>query len=46
MKYYSVTKKNEIMPFLATWMELQTLRMRKTNTIGYHLYMESNIWQK
>ena len=51
MEYYSAIKKNKIMPFAATWMELETLilsevRKRKTNTICFHLYLESNIWHK
>ena len=51
MEYYSAIKKKGIMPFVATWIELETLilsevRKRKTNTIRYHLYLESNIWHK
>ena len=38
MEYYSAIKKNEIMPFAATWMDLQIVilsevRHRKTNII-------------
>ena len=38
MEYYSAIKKDNILPFTATWMELETLlasevRKRMTNTI-------------
>ena len=29
MEYYSAIKKNKIMPFAATWMELETLTLRR-----------------
>jgi len=31
MKYYSATKKNKIMPFSATWMELETFILREVS---------------
>ena len=51
MEYYSVIKKNEMMPFAATWMDLEIIILskvsqRKTNIIWYHLYMESKKWYK
>ena len=45
MEYYSVIKTNKIMPFAATWMNLEIVilnevRHRKTNTTDC-LYVES-----
>ena len=44
MKYYSAIKKNEIMPFAATWMDLEVIilnEVRQTEKDKYHLYVES-----
>ena len=45
-EYYSTIKKNETMPFAATRMNLEIIILSevsqtKTNTIRYHLYVES-----
>ena len=45
VEYYSAIKRNEIMPFSATWMDLEIIILsevtqRKTNIIWYHLYVE------
>ena len=29
MEYYSAIKKNEMMPFVATWMDLETVILRE-----------------
>ena len=31
MEYYSAIKKNEIMPFVATWMELEIIILSEVN---------------
>ena len=31
MEYYSAIKKNDMMPFAATWMELETLILSEMN---------------
>ena len=46
IEYYTAIKRNERVLFAATWMPLEILilsevRKRKTNTILYHLYVES-----
>ena len=46
MEYYSAVKKNEIMPFATTWMDLEIimlveLNQRKANIIQYHFYVGS-----
>ena len=40
MGYYPVTAKNEILPFAATWMDLQIIRLREVIQIEedkYHM---------
>ena len=48
MEYYSAIRKNETMPFAATWMDLRIITLSKTKkktcSIWYHLYVESKIW--
>ena len=46
MECYLAIRK-ETLPFAIAWMDLEItmlseIRQRKTNTIGYHLYVESN----
>ena len=49
MEYYSAIKKNEIMPFAATWMGLEIIIISKVNQTEkdkyhiIHLYVESKI---
>ena len=46
MEYYSAIEKNKIMPFAATWMELETFILsevsQKEKDKYYMIYLESN----
>ena len=55
MEYYSAVTKSEIMPFAATWVELETLILSEVSQKekdkylyleSNHLYLESNIRHK
>ena len=46
LEYYSAIKKNEILPFAATWMYLGGIRLSEIsqterNTVWFHFYVES-----
>ena len=38
MEYYSAIKKNEIMPFVTTWMDLEIIILSQRKTDIYRLY--------
>ena len=49
MEYYSAIKKNGIMPFAATWMDVEIILSevsQKEKDKWYHMYVESKIWHK
>ena len=52
LEYYLAKKNNEIMPFAATWMDLESIMLgeinqtEKGNTVWYHLYVESKKHKK
>ena len=47
MEYYSAINKNVIIPFVATWMDLEIIKLSevsqtvKTNIVWYHSYVDS-----
>ena len=44
IEYYSAIKKNEIMPFAATWLELETLILSKSERERQIPYYITYIW--
>ena len=51
VEYYSALKKNKIMTFAATWMDLEMIilsevRQRNTDTTQYHLHVKSKVEHK
>ena len=51
LEYYSAIKMIEILPFVTTWLDLESsmlseIRQRKTNTLWFHLYVESKTQKK
>ena len=46
MKYYSATKKNEIMPLAATWMDLEIIILSeaKSEREGQKIYDVMGMW--
>ena len=51
MEHYLAGEKNEILPFVTAWIELEDIMLseisqRKTKTVCFHLYVESKEWNK
>ena len=44
MEYYSAMKKNEIMPFAATWMDLEIFILSKSYREGQISYDITHMW--
>ena len=43
MEYYSTTKKNEIMPFIATWMKLEIIILSEMSDGERQIYI-THMW--
>ena len=46
MEYYSAIKKNEIMPFAATWMDLEIIKISEVSQTEKDKYMISHVESK
>ena len=44
MEYYSAIKKNEIMPFAATWMDLEIIILSEVSQTEKDKYDIASIW--
>ena len=44
MEYYSAIKKNELMPFATTWMDLESVILSKSDREGEILYDIPYMW--
>ena len=44
MEYYSAIQKNEIMPFIATWMDLEIITLHKLNRERQISYDITYMW--
>ena len=44
MEYYSATKKNKIMPFAATWMDLEMITLSEVSQKRQILYDITYMW--
>ena len=45
MEYYLAIKRNEIMPFAATWMDLEIIILSKSNRERQILYDTTYMWK-
>ena len=43
MEYYSAIKKNKIMPFAATWMDLESVILSEVSQIGKEKYCMTSL---
>ena len=47
MEYYSAIKKNEILPFASTWMDLEIIILSEVSQTAkdkYHMILQSHSW--
>ena len=44
MKYYSVIKKNNVMPFVATWMDLEIITVSEVGQAEKNKYHIAYMW--